>query len=179
MRLADIVANVASHMRKYFELRVIRLAHGPGEIDRSCEAGIGRRLVVGAARRRQSRGHQYIAEQARSCIHVWVGVPTQLIASLRKAGQPLVRVYNAEEARDGWTSRHTVVESTVEDMPFLVDSLGMAFTRAELAVHLIVHPVLQVRRDRAGKLQDIGTNGAQAAHPESWQLYEVDRLTDV
>jgi len=51
-------------------------------------------------------------------------------ASVRKPGQPLVRVYNAEEARDGWTSRHTVVESTVEDMPFLVDSLGMVLTQA-------------------------------------------------
>ncbi len=63
-------------------------------------------------------------------------------------------------------------------MPFLVDSLGMAFARAELAVHLIVHPVLQVRRDRRGRLLDLGGNGAQAVHPESWQLYEIDRLTD-
>ncbi len=63
-------------------------------------------------------------------------------------------------------------------MPFLVDSLGMAFGRADLAVHLIVHPVLQVRRDRRGQLIDIGANGAHAAHPESWQLYEIDRVTD-
>ena len=28
-------------------------------------------------------------------------------ASVRKPAQPLVRIYNAEEARDGWTSRHT------------------------------------------------------------------------
>src|SRR5256886_12666456 len=59
-----------------------------------------------------------------------------------------------------------------------VDSLGMAFSRAQLAVHLIVHPVLQARRDRRGHLVDIGANGAQAAHPESWQLYEIDRVRD-
>src|SRR2546430_10036706 len=59
-----------------------------------------------------------------------------------------------------------------------VDSLGMAFSRAQLAVHLIVHPVLQARRDRRGHLVDIGANGAQAAHPESWQLYEIDRVSD-
>src|SRR5207302_2018599 len=46
------------------------------------------------------------------------------------------------------------------------------------SVHLIVHPVLQSRRDRRGHLVDIGANGAQAAHPESWQLYEIDRVSD-
>src|ERR1044072_9689439 len=46
-------------------------------------------------------------------------------ASVRKPGQPLVRVYNAEEARAGWTSRHTRRESTAEDTPVLAASLGM------------------------------------------------------
>jgi len=27
-----------------------------------------------------------------------------------------------------------------DDMPFLVDSLGIVFSQAEVAVHLIVHP---------------------------------------
>ena len=81
-------------------------------------------------------------------------------------------------ARDGFEIAHTLVLSVTDDMPFLVDSLGMAFSRAELAVHLIVHPVLQVRRDRRGQLIDIGANGAHATHPESWQLYEIDRVTD-
>src|SRR2546430_4730454 len=59
-----------------------------------------------------------------------------------------------------------------------VDSLGMAFGGGQRAVHLIVHPVLRARRDRRGHLIDIGANGAQAAHPESWQLYEIDRISD-
>ena len=54
----------------------------------------------------------------------------------------------------------------------------MAFGRAQLAVHLIVHPVLQVRRDGARPTAAIGANGAQATQPESWQLYEIDRLID-
>ena len=81
-------------------------------------------------------------------------------------------------ATDGFEIAHTLVLSVTDDMPFLVDSLSMAFSRAELAVHLIVHPVLQVRRDRRGQLIDIGANGAHATHPESWQLYEIDRVTD-
>jgi glutamate dehydrogenase len=96
----------------------------------------------------------------------------------RTPGRALVRVFNPVAATDGFESPHTLVLTVTDDMPFLVDSLGMALSRAELAVHLIVHPVLQVRRDGRGRLTDIGANGSQAAHAESWQLYEIDRVTD-
>jgi glutamate dehydrogenase len=96
----------------------------------------------------------------------------------RAPGRTLVRVFNPEAAPDGFASPHTLVLTVTDDMPFLVDSLGMAFGRAELAVHLIVHPVLAVRRDARGRLTAIGANGAEAARAESWQLYEIDRITD-
>ncbi len=101
-------------------------------------------------------------------------------ASVRKPAQPLVRIYNAEEARDGWTSRHTVLEVTVEDMPFLVDSLGMVLTQAGLTIHMMVHPVLAVRRDRRGRLVELAagdrTNGQ--FRRESWQHIQFDRIAD-
>src|SRR4029077_10221448 len=99
-------------------------------------------------------------------------------AARRASGRSLVQVFNPDAHRDGFESAHTLVLTVTDDMPFLVDSLGMAFSRAGLAVHLIVHPVLQARRDRRGHLIDIGANGAQAVHPESWQLYEIDRVSD-
>jgi glutamate dehydrogenase len=96
----------------------------------------------------------------------------------RAPGRALVRIFNPVAGEDGFESPHTLVLTVTDDMPFLVDSLGMALVRAELAVHLIVHPVLQVRRDGRGRLTDIGANGSQAAHAESWQLYEIDRVTE-
>jgi glutamate dehydrogenase len=99
-------------------------------------------------------------------------------AARRAPGRSLVRVFNPDRQSDGFESAHTLVLTVTDDMPFLVDSLGMAFTRADLAVHLIVHPVLQVRRDRSGRMLDLGANGSGPAHPESWQLYEIDRITD-
>ncbi len=99
-------------------------------------------------------------------------------AMRRSAGRPLVRVFNPTLARDGFECAHTMVLTVTDDMPFLVDSLGMAFSRAKLAVHLIVHPVLHVRRDRAGRLLELGASGARAAQAESWQLYEIDRIND-
>ena len=99
-------------------------------------------------------------------------------ASRRPAGRSLVRVFNPEPDVDGFECPHTLVLTVTDDMPFLVDSLGMAFARAQLAVHLIVHPVLQVRRDRGGRLLNISANGTGPTRAESWQLYEIDRLTD-
>src|SRR5579884_1578196 len=65
----------------------------------------------------------------------------------RAPGQSLVRVFNPDPERDGFDSPHTLVMTVTDDMPFLVDSLGIVFSRAELAVHFIVHPVLEIRRD--------------------------------
>src|SRR6267154_339446 len=96
----------------------------------------------------------------------------------RPAGQSLVRVFNPDPQRDGFESPHTVVMLVTNDAPFLVDSVGIVFRRAEVAVHLIVHPVLDVRRDGRGRLVELGANGSDKAHAESWQLYEVDRQTD-
>jgi glutamate dehydrogenase len=101
----------------------------------------------------------------------------------RSPGQSLVRVFNPDPERDGFDSPHTLVLTVTDDMPFLVDSLSIVFKRAELAVHLIVHPVLDVRRDGRGRIVEVDAtgngNGTHAAHkPESWQLYEIDRQTD-
>ncbi len=108
--------------------------------------------------------------------------------SRRAPGQSLVRVFNPDPERDGFDSAHTVVMTVTDDMPFLVDSLGIVFSRAELAVHLIVHPVLEAHRDSRGRVLRIGAangsnglggNGQHAqGHAESWQLYEIDRQTD-
>ncbi len=100
-------------------------------------------------------------------------------AMRRPRGRALVRVFNPEAGRDGFVSPHTLVLTVTDDMPFLVDSIGMAFARAALAVHFIVHPVLQVRRDRAGRLLELGSNGTAAGtRAESWQLYEIDHISD-
>ena len=92
----------------------------------------------------------------------------------RRSGQSLVRVFNPAPQRDGFESPHTVVLLVTDDMPFLVDSLGIVFSKAEIAVHLLVHPVLEVRRDGRGRFLELGGEG----RAESWQLYEIDRQTD-
>jgi glutamate dehydrogenase len=99
-------------------------------------------------------------------------------ASVRKPRRPLVRVFNTDEARDGWSSTHTIVEVTTEDMPFLVDSVSMVLTQAGLTIHMMVHPVLPMQRDRAGHLETLADNGGDSKKftQESWQHIEIDRI---
>ncbi|MCC6173252.1 MAG: NAD-glutamate dehydrogenase, partial [Gammaproteobacteria bacterium] len=109
----------------------------------------------------------------------------------RRAGEARVEVFNPEPARHGFDSASTFVAIVTDDMPFLVDSLGIAFSARGIAIHLLVHPVLEARRDSAGRLRALGLatpdevpaatgDGARAAvtRRESWQLYEIDRQYD-
>src|SRR5262245_21008082 len=49
-------------------------------------------------------------------------------------------------------AQRAVVRLVAPDMPFLVESVGIIFNQMNVAVHLIVHPVLNVRRDARGRL---------------------------
>ena len=76
-------------------------------------------------------------------------------ARQRTAGSTKVNVYNPEFDVHGWQSRHTAVEIVTDDMPFLIDSVSMELDRRGFGVHLIIHPVLIVRRDAEGELLEV------------------------
>jgi glutamate dehydrogenase len=94
-------------------------------------------------------------------------------------GAPKIRVYNPVFAEHGWQSTHTVVEVVNDDMPFLVDSVTMEANRLGLTVHLMIHPVVRVRRDDTGNLIDINPGSErEGGRLESFIHMEVDRRTD-
>ncbi len=98
----------------------------------------------------------------------------------RKPGGPKARIFNPEESEHGWTSAHTIVEVTNDDMPFLVDSLRMVVNKNDLYIHLTVHPVMRVRRDQRGRLTEVLPVGDDAddALTESLIHMEIDRIPD-
>ncbi len=96
----------------------------------------------------------------------------------RSGSRTRVRVFNADPARDGFHSPHTIVQIVTDDMPFLVDSVGIVFARHQLAMHLIIHPVIAMLRDARGRTTGVARAGDPRARLESWQLYEVDRQGD-
>ncbi|MCB1883574.1 MAG: NAD-glutamate dehydrogenase [Geminicoccaceae bacterium] len=96
----------------------------------------------------------------------------------RRPGEALIRVYNPKLGQHGWQSTHTIVEIVNDDMPFLVDSVGMALARHGLGTHLVIHPVMAVRRDAEGRLLDVGPASDDGAPHESFMHVEIDRQSD-
>jgi glutamate dehydrogenase len=101
-------------------------------------------------------------------------------ASQRAPGESKVRAYTPQLEEHGWQWSHTVVEIVQDDIPFLVDSVSMELTRLGSGVHLIIHPVLRVRRDEDGRLLEVLPHDAPVTDGalESFIHVEVDRETD-
>ncbi len=93
------------------------------------------------------------------------------------SGMPKIRVYNPNPDEHGWASSHTVVEIVNDDMPFLVDSVGMEINRLGYTQLLVVHPLFVTQRDKEGGLVSFAAPGADAKL-ESLIHVEVDRETD-
>jgi glutamate dehydrogenase len=107
---------------------------------------------------------------------------SHLAFARRRRGRALVRVFNPTVRDHGYVSAHTVVEMVNDDMPFLVDSIGLALARRSLTLHFLVHPILEVARNGAGTLQALQERGPAAGGArlrlESFQHVEVDRIVD-
>lgn len=55
-------------------------------------------------------------------------------------------------------------------MPFLVDSVAMELNALNLTVHLVIHPIFEVERDKAGRLVKVaeGHESGNGAARESF-----------
>ncbi|ATE62220.1 NAD-glutamate dehydrogenase [Thauera sinica] len=94
-------------------------------------------------------------------------------------GAPRLRVYNPRLEEHGWQSTHTVVEIVNDDMPFLVDSITNEVNRQGLMVHLVVHPVMKIRRDVEHRIVHVARSRNEAeGRFESLIHVEVDHRTE-
>jgi len=87
--------------------------------------------------------------------------PDQLLAAAlsawdllqkRTPHEPSIRVFNPKNEKGGWDTDHTAVQVVNDDMAFLVDSVTAALNQLEATIHVIVHPIIRVKRDKNGKL---------------------------
>ena len=101
-------------------------------------------------------------------------------AHRRDAGQARVRVFNPSIAEHGWQSTHTIIEIVNDDMPFLVDSVTMEVNRHGLTLHLIIHPLIRVKRAADGTLEGLVASDAEPSQAgrESLIHVEVDRVPE-
>jgi glutamate dehydrogenase len=103
------------------------------------------------------------------------------LAANRPQGTAKVRVHTPSVETTGWSSGHTVVEIVTDDMPFLVDSVTSELSRQDRGIHVIIHPVLYVRRDLTGALLEVLAPDQDKSGPdvqvESWIHIEIDKLS--
>ncbi|MBA2558590.1 MAG: NAD-glutamate dehydrogenase, partial [Propionibacteriales bacterium] len=107
------------------------------------------------------------------------------LASHRPQGTAAVHVFTPSVDDNEWSAAgHTVVEVVTDDMPFLVDSVTMALTADDRAIHVVTHPQVLVQRDVTGKLVSVCDADQQSGPDmpdlirESWMHIEIDRETD-
>src|SRR5216110_1466482 len=70
---------------------------------------------------------------------------------VRQPGKPNVHLFNPTADKNGWSLEHTIIEVVNDDMPFLVDSVTAEINRQERNIHLLLHPVVRVKRDEKGR----------------------------
>ena len=103
------------------------------------------------------------------------------LARRRAPGRPKVRAYNPQVEQHGWQSTHTIVEIVTDDMPFLVDSVRMVLNGRGYTSHLVIHPVMRVRRSGNGDIDAVlaveGPDGEGTA-VEALIHIETDRQTE-
>jgi glutamate dehydrogenase len=99
------------------------------------------------------------------------------LAAQRVPGELKLRI------RPATTSRHSAIEIVTDDMPFLVDSVMAALVAHKLDIHVLIHPLVVVRRKPLGELvevrADVEADDATGEDlVESWMRIEIDRTGD-
>ncbi len=94
-------------------------------------------------------------------------------ASVRNGGEPAIAIESVSGSES--ETRHLRIAVINDDMPFLVDSIASAITAQGLAIDLLVHPVVAVRRDGAGTLTDFPDGDAAGERRESIVYLETER----
>ena len=122
-----------------------------------------------------------IATRGAATLYAVANAHWRLLDAPHAASDARLRVFNPTLAEDGFVSEHTVVQIVHDDMPFLVDSVTMAINRNGRTAHWIVHPLMSVARDAAGRVASASSVAAAGAlgqnYPiESLILVECDRI---
>jgi glutamate dehydrogenase len=77
------------------------------------------------------------------------------VAARRPAGKHIVHLDSAETEGPTPIRRRMALALIGDDKPFLVDSTSAAITAAGLEIDRLLHPVIDVRRDKDGKLIEV------------------------
>ena len=98
------------------------------------------------------------------------------LAEQRPVGRAVVRLHRPQEQ---WPGATPILQVVTDDMPYLVESLSSLLTDSGLGLRMVVHPVVVVRRDMSGALQEVLPDASTHEPPEgtvveSWMTFEIE-----
>ncbi len=100
----------------------------------------------------------------------------------RKPGEVTLNVYNPTLESHGWNSKHTVIQLTQDDMPFLIDTMVMELNRLNINMHFILHTscfrVLRTPEGKVTKVLGLQDPEVSEARVEAPVYIEIDRQED-
>jgi glutamate dehydrogenase len=164
-------------------------AETEAELEKSAKIDQVVRAVRSALPAEQAEGAQQLVRRLFSTVTIddvlstaeedLVGAALSLwrFAERRGPGESKVRVFNPSSSEEGWAAKHTVVEIVNDDMPFLVSSISAEIHRRGLDLHLVLHPVLGVRRGAGGERLEVTAPDATGVLRESLMHLEIDQET--
>ncbi|MDB5726364.1 MAG: glutamate dehydrogenase, partial [Novosphingobium sp.] len=123
--------------------------------------------VAGALAKRLQ--HEVLPGESRFTRHE-LEAAAALVAAAAERRQPGDPILAFETVSDG-ERRFTRFAAINDDMPFLVDSVAGVFAARGLPIDRLVHPIVSVVRDKAGRLTGVGDAGT----PESIIYLETPR----
>ncbi len=101
------------------------------------------------------------------------------LLAVRKPGVPKIRLEAFDPAGHERPRNDSVLEIVNDDMPFLVDSVLAVLAERGIDVRFVVHPVLSVARDAAGRLTAFkGAKPAAGALRESVIYIHIERIEE-
>src|SRR5262249_38651386 len=101
------------------------------------------------------------------------------LLAVRKPGVPKIRLDTPDPTGHERLRNDSVLEIVNEDMPFLVDSVLAELAERGIEVRFVVHPVLTVVRDEAGRLTAFkGANPAAGGLRESVIYIHIERIDE-
>ncbi|CAN5688617.1 NAD-glutamate dehydrogenase [soil metagenome] len=86
----------------------------------------------------------------------------------------LVRVFDPTIEADGYETVGSVIETSTDDSPFLVDSVQEELLARGLGITRLLHPVVGTIRNEQGLIERV-MSGRDASHRESLMHFEVER----
>jgi len=74
-----------------------------------------------------------------------------------------VRACTPTYVTEGWDAQVSVIETCMPDRPFIVDTIRETLRAAGIEIRALLHPILAVRRDATGCLEEVAVPTGEAA----------------